>query len=105
MEKDQGYQIYKGLQSPLVFKGFKGKFIYLGVAVILGSFVLAIILINLVDYVTGFIAMAVLLILGLLKLAQEQKKGLHNKKRENGIYIVNPKYIFKKNDQGEKKSI
>ncbi len=105
MENTRGYKIYKGLQSPLVFKGFKGKFIYLGVAVILGSFLLAVILINLVDYVTGFLAMAVVLILGLLKLALEQKKGLHNKKRENGIYIVNPKYIFEKKDKSEKKGI
>jgi len=105
MENTRGYKIYKGLQSPLVFKGFKGKFIYLGVAVILGSFLLAVILINLVDYVTGFLAMAVVLILGLLKLALEQKKGLHNKKRGNGIYIVNPKYIFEKKDKSEKKGI
>ena len=34
------YNVYKGLQKPLIFKGFKGKFIYIGGACIISALLL-----------------------------------------------------------------
>ena len=33
------FAVYKGLQKPLIFKGFKGKFIYWGIASLLAGLV------------------------------------------------------------------
>ena len=82
------YAVYKGLQKPLIFKGFKGKFIYWGLASILAGLVFGALTMSLVNMWLGAIVLAGSIVGGLLYTAGKQKKGLHDKARARGIYII-----------------
>ncbi len=82
------YNVYKGLQKPLIFKAFKGKFIYWGLGILVGSLFVGVILIVTVSILIGAIVMVGGMVGGLLFLASKQKKGLHNKDKSKGIFIV-----------------
>ena len=81
------FPIYKGLQKPLVFRGFKGKFIYWGVGSLLGGLVLGALTMSLVNMGLGAIVLIGSVVGGLLYIAGKQKKGLHEKSRASGIYV------------------
>ena len=87
--KEHRYAVYKGLQKPLVFQSFKGKFIYWGAGFAVMSLVNAIIFNFIGGYLLSAFAMLTTLFGGLYFTAQRQKKGLHNKTKSRGIYIVN----------------
>lgn len=81
------YPIYKGLQKPLVYRGFKGKFIYWGI----GSLVCGLIMGGLIGaftsmYLGGFLTIA-LISAGLGYTYLRQKDGLHSKTRNTGVFI------------------
>jgi len=81
------YPVYKGLQKPLVYRGFKGKFIAygissLGLGLVIGGFSGA--LINM--YVGGLLTI-VSITAGLLYTHFKQASGLHDKTRSNKIFI------------------
>jgi hypothetical protein len=92
------FNVYKGLQKPLVFKGFKGKFIYWGIASVVSSLIIGGVVGTLVNGILGAVAMIICIIVGYLLTAIQQKKGLHNKSRSRGIFIVpnNWDYGYKK---------
>lgn len=81
------YAVYKGLQKPLVFKGFQGKFIYWGVGILLGGLVLGAVTISLVNMWLGAVVLAGSITGGLFYLAGKQKKGLHAKSRSRMVLI------------------
>lgn len=81
------FAVYKGLQKPLIFKGFQGKFIYWGVAILLGGLVLGALTMSLVNMWLGALVLAGSITGGLLYLAGKQKKGLHAKTRSREILI------------------
>lgn len=81
------YPIYKGLQRPLVFRGFKGKYIYWGVGSLLAGLVLGALTMSLINMWLGAIVLIGSVVGGLLYIAGKQKKGLHNKSRPQGIFI------------------
>ncbi|MBT2560122.1 plasmid transfer protein [Pedobacter sp. ISL-68] len=81
------YAVYKGLQRPLIFKGFKGKFIYWGVGALLLGLVAGSIIMALVNMYVGAIALIGLIVGGLFYTAGKQKGGLHDKTQAKGIYI------------------
>lgn len=83
------FPVYKGLQKPLVFKGFKGKFIYWGLGSLLIGLVTGALLMSLVNMWLGAIALVAAMTGGLLFTAAQQKKGLHTKKRTRSTYIIN----------------
>lgn len=87
--KDHPFEVYKGLQKPLVFQSFKGKFIYWGAGFAVLSFVNGIIFNLLGGYLLGGLTMLLTLLSGLYYTAKRQKKGLHNKTQSRGIYILN----------------
>lgn len=99
--KEEEFEVFKGLQSPLVFKGFKGKYIYMGLGLLLGSFLATVAVIVTVGYGTGVIFLALSLGGGMFYLSQKQKKGLYTKNRANGIYINRAKYKFPKHEKEE----
>lgn len=81
------FSIYKGLQKPLIYKGFKGKFIAWGIAsliigLITGGFIGAIT--NM--YLGGFL-MICTIASGLAFTFYQQKNGLHYKTRAKGVFI------------------
>lgn len=82
------YNAYKGLQKPLVFKAFKGKYIYWGIGILVGSLVLGIIVVVAVSMLVGAIVFIGGMVVGLLYIATKQKKGLHSKDKSKGIFII-----------------
>ncbi len=82
------YNAYKGLQKPLVFKSFKGKYIYWGLGTLVVSLFLGVILMVTLSMLFGAIAMIGGMVGGLLYIASKQKKGLHTKDSTKGILIV-----------------
>jgi len=82
------YQVYKGLQKPLIFRGFKGKFIYIGFSFVIGGLILCIVISSLVSFLVGGLTLIVVMFGGLALTAQMQKKGLHNKRLDSGTFIV-----------------
>lgn len=87
-----GYNVYKGLQKPLIFKSFKGKFIYWAMGCVLAAFVIGVLVSTLVKPIAGVAAMIVISLGGLLYINQKQKKGLHSKTVSTGTFIVSPKF-------------
>lgn len=81
------FAVYKGLQKPLVFKGFQGKFIYWGVGILLGGLVIGALTMSLVNMWLGALVLAGSITGGFFYLAGKQKKGLHSKTRSRGILI------------------
>ena len=81
------FAVYKGLQKPLVFRGFKGKFIYWGLGSILAGLVLGALTMSLINMWLGAIVLISSMVGGLLFIASKQKKGLSAKTQSNGIYV------------------
>jgi len=81
------FQVYKGLQRPLVYRGFKGKYIYWGVASLLAGLVLGALTMVLVNMWLGLIVLIAAVASGLVFIAAKQKQGLHIKTRPRGIFI------------------
>jgi len=82
------FAVYKGLQKPLVFRGFKGKFIYRGLGTLLGGLVLGALTMSLLNLWLGAMVLTGSITGGLLWTAAGQKKGLHQRSRAKGIYII-----------------
>ncbi|RFZ91085.1 plasmid transfer protein [Mucilaginibacter conchicola] len=83
------YPVYKGLQKPLIFKGFKGKFIYWGLGFLLAGLVLGALTMSLINMWLGAVVLTGCIVGGLLFTAGKQKGGLHAKNRQKGINILN----------------
>jgi len=98
------FAVYKGLQKPLVFKGFQGKFIYWGVGILLGGLVLGAITMALINMWLGALVLAGSITGGLLYLAGKQKKGLHSKSRSREI-LIHPAHLKKISLYGRKNRI
>ena len=75
------YPMFKGLQKPLEFMGIQGR--YITWAAILGF----IIVYCLLGFVAGLIVLAVSLLAGAALIFFKQKKGLHTKKEDHGVFI------------------
>ena len=80
------FPIYKGLQKPLIYKGFQGKFIGWGIASLVAGLLLGGTIGSLTSMVFGgFITISVV-VGGLFFTSQQQKKGLHSKTRFQGVF-------------------
>ena len=80
----EGYPVFKGLQKPLEFMGIRGRFLTLAVGV---SFVGFIVFSIALGKLAGFIAMLVMIIAGLVTIYVKQRGGLHNKRRDKGVFV------------------
>jgi hypothetical protein len=90
----KSYPIYKGLQKPLTYKGFKGKYIYWA----LGSLIIGLVI--------GAIAAALtnMIIAGICALAtmggciafilHRQNKGEYYRKKYPGIFVPQTKLLI-----------
>lgn len=83
------FPVYKGLQRPLIFKGFKGKFIYWGIASLLSGLVFGALTMTLINMWLGAIVLIGFIVGGLFFTANKQKGGLHSKNRTSKTYILN----------------
>ena len=81
------YPMFKGLQKPLEFMGFQGRYITwaactVGVAIL--GFIIAYCILG---FVVGLVVLAISLSSGAALIFFKQKKGLHTKKEEHGVFI------------------
>lgn len=81
------YNIYRGLQKPLIYKGFQGKFIGWGIGSLVISLVAGGVIGSLTSMFLGGIITVGGFIGGLVLTAQQQKKGLHFKTRHVGVFV------------------
>jgi hypothetical protein len=90
------FKIYKGLQRPLVFKIFKGKYIYWAAGVLIAGVLGAGIVSSVVSSFAGIVTLIGITIPGLLYTVNKQKLGLYAKNRDEKVYIIRQKYTIRK---------
>ena len=83
----QDYPVFKGLQRPLELLGFQGRYIWWAACTAGGAIVGFIIGYVAVGFFVALVlATAILAVGGVLTFVQ-QRKGLHSKNEEKGIFI------------------
>lgn len=87
----KSFSIYKGLQKPLSYKGFKGKYIYWGVASLLLGIVMASIAAVFGNMIVAALTALVSMASGLGYTIIKQKKGQYTKSNHCGKFIHKPK--------------
>lgn len=81
------YPVFKGLQKPLEFMGLQGRYIYWAAGTV-GSAIVGFILAYLVmGFLAGLIVLVIVVAAGAALIFFKQKRGLHSKKIEKGVYV------------------
>lgn len=83
----QDYPLFRGLQRPLEFMGLQGRYIYWAAGAAGGAIMGFIILYCLAGFVAGLIALVASISVGAALILFKQRKGLHSKKEEHGVFI------------------
>ena len=81
------YPMFKGLQKPLEFMGIQGRYITWAAIAVGGAILGFIIAYCIFGFVVGLIVLAVSLLAGAALIFFKQKKGLHTKKEDRGVFI------------------
>ena len=81
------YPVFKGLQRPLEFLGFQGRYIYWAAGTVGGAIVGFIIGFVAVSFVVALVVATAILAFGGVMTFLKQRKGLHSKNEEKGIFI------------------
>lgn len=90
MEREKDiYPLFKGLQKPLVFQMFKGRFIYMGFGSLIASLFIggAVCAFN---NIVGVTLMVLLAVPSVMYTLREQKKGIYRRTKDYGIHIIKP---------------
>lgn len=78
--------MFKGLQKPLDFMGFQGRYITWAACAVGGAILGFIIAYCILGFVVGLVVLAISLSSGAALIFFKQKKDLHTKK-EHGVFI------------------
>ena len=81
------YPVFKGLQRPLEFLGFQGRYIYWAAGTAGGAIFGFIIGYVAVGFIVALVVCTIILAFGGVMTFVKQRKGLHSKKEEKGIFI------------------
>ena len=81
------YPMFKGLQKPLEFMGIQGRYITWAAIAVGGAILGFIIAYCIFGFVVGLIVLAVSLLAGAALIFFKQKKALHTKKEDRGLFI------------------
>jgi hypothetical protein len=81
------YPMFKGLQKPLEFMGIQGRYITWAACAVGGAILGFIIVYCIIGFVVALIVLAVSLCTGAFLIFFKQKKGLHTKKEDHGVFI------------------
>jgi hypothetical protein len=81
------YPMFKGLQKPLEFMGIQGRYITWAAIAVGGAILGFIIAYCIFGFVVGLIVLAASLLAGAALIFFKQKKGLHTKKEDRGVFI------------------
>jgi hypothetical protein len=92
---EEKHKLYKGLERPLIFKSFKGKYIYWAAGSLAASVFGAGIMSSVINSFVGIITLVAISIPLLLYTVAQQKKGLYRKKKDTGHFIIQQKFRFK----------
>lgn len=95
MESGKEFNLYKGLQKPLVFRAFKGKFIYFGLGSILIGLIATMVVSATTNMLYGFMTLVIITGGGLVYTAIMQQKGLHSKNVMRGVFMIQHKHHYK----------
>ena len=86
------YQVYRGLQKPLVFSSFKGRYIYWGLGTILLALITAMLISSLVNILAGLASMTMILAIGLGITAYYQQRGIKRNFKGTALITNNPAF-------------
>ena len=67
------YPLFKGLQRPLEVMGLQGRYIYWAAGT--------------AGFVAGLAALTVILSVGIVLIIFKQRKGLHSKRTDRGVFV------------------
>ena len=81
------YPMFKGLQRPLEFMGIQGRYIYWAACTGGGGIIGFILGYCIFGFLIGLIVLVITLALGAALIVVKQRKGLHTKKTDKGIFI------------------
>ena len=81
------YPMFKGLQKPLEFMGIQGRYITWAACAVGGAILGFIIVYCIIGFVAALIVLVVSLSTGAILIFLKQKKGLHTKKEDHGVFI------------------
>lgn len=81
------YPMLKGLQKPLEFMGIQGRYITWAACAVGGAILGFIIVYCIIGFVAALVVLAVSLSTGAILIFLKQKKGLHTKKEDHGVFI------------------
>lgn len=81
------YPMFKGLQKPLEFMGIQGRYITWAACAVGGAILGFIIVYCIIGFVAALVVLAVSLSTGAILIFLKQKKGLHTKKEDHGVFI------------------
>ena len=79
--------MFKGLQRPLELMGLQGRYIYWAAAAAGGAIVGFIVMYIVLGFVAGLITLVASVGVGAALIMLKQRKGLHTKKCEKGIFV------------------
>ena len=77
------YPLFKGLQRPLEVMGLQGRYIYWAAGAIAGFIAVY----CLAGFVAGLAALTVILSVGIVLIIFKQRKGLHSKRTDRGVFV------------------
>lgn len=86
-ERYVDFPVFKGLQKPLEFMGFQGRYIYWAAGTAGGAIIGFIIAYCLLGFVVGLVVLVFAISTGAALIFLKQRKGLHTKKSDQGVYI------------------
>lgn len=81
------FPLFKGLQKPLEFMGIQGRYIYWAAGAVGGAIIGFILAYCIIGFVAGLIVLVASLLLGGILIFLKQKKGLHTKKNNHGVFV------------------
>ena len=83
--KDDGFIVFKGLQKPLELMGIRGRFLIMAALAVGGAFLGFILFSLILGKAAGFIALLAILAGSYATIIVKQRKGVHNKRRDNFV--------------------
>lgn len=86
-ERYPDYPLFKGLQRPLEMMGLQGRYIYWAAGAAGGAIAGFIIAYCLLGFVIGLVVLAAVLSTGIVLIILKQRKGLHSKRNDRGVYV------------------
>ena len=89
MEKTEylDYPVFKGLQKPLEFLGFQGRYIYWAAGTAGGGILGFIIGYVSAGFIVALIIISIILAVGGVAIIVKQRKGLHSKQTDKGVFV------------------